>query len=148
VDTDFIGAGWAFPVRADAAGNIALVTGEREIDQAVRLILGTAPGERPMRPEFGCAIHHQVFGIANPATAGQIAADVRSALNRWEPRIRVDEVRVDFEATATGRVHVDVAYTILARNDPRNLVFPFYVIPDHDDLPAPDGPSPELPART
>ena len=89
---DFIGAGWSYPLGTDATGGVALVTREREIEQAIRLILGTACGERPMRPEFGCRIHDHVFGPANSATAGQIAYDVREALERWEPRIEVNEV--------------------------------------------------------
>jgi hypothetical protein len=130
VNPDFIGAGWAFPPTTDATGGVALVTREREIDQAVRLILGTARGERPMRPEFGCRIHDHVFGSANAATAGQIAYDVREALERWEPRIAVLEVGVSFDRIETGIMYVDVSYQIVATNDPRNLVFPFYMIPD------------------
>jgi phage baseplate assembly protein W len=118
VNPDFIGAGWAFPPTTDATGGIALVTREREVEQAIRIILSTARGERPMRPEFGCRIHDHVFGPANQATAGQIAYDVREALERWEPRVEVRDV--------------DVGYVIVGSNDPRNLVFPFYVIPDHE----------------
>ena len=131
MNPDFIGAGWAFPPTTDATGGIALVTREREVEQAIRLILGTARGERPMRPEFGCRIHDHVFGPANGATAGQIAYDVREALERWEPRIDVREVGVAFDRIEAGTLYVDVSYEIVGSNDPRNLVFPFYVIPDH-----------------
>jgi len=134
VNPDFIGAGWAFPPTTDATGGIALVTREREIDQAIRLILGTARGERPMRPEFGCRIHDHVFGPANGATAGQIAYDVRESLDRWEPRINVLEVGVSFDRIDAGTLYVDVSYQIVGSNDPRNLVFPFYVIPDREPI--------------
>lgn len=129
---DFIGAGWAFPLGTDATGGVALVARDREIEQAIRLILGTARGERPMRPEFGCRIHDHVFGPANGATAGQIAYDVREALERWEPRIAVQTVGVSFDAVEHGRLYVDVGYVVEDSNDPRNLVFPFYVLPDLD----------------
>jgi phage baseplate assembly protein W len=132
MNPDFIGAGWAFPVTTDATGGVALVVREREVEQSIRIILGTARGERPMRPEFGCRIHDHVFGPANGATAGQIAYDVREALERWEPRIVVREVGVSFDQIASGKLYVDVAYVIADSNDPRNLVFPFYVIPDHE----------------
>ena len=102
---DFIGAGWSFPLQTDAAGGIALVTKEREIEQAIRLILGTACGERPMRPEFGCRIHDHVFGSASATTAGQIAFDVRQALDRWEPRIEVSDVSVSFDAIESGTLY-------------------------------------------
>ena len=88
----FIGAGLAFPMQVDATGGIALVRREREIEESIRLILTTAPGERPMRPEFGCGIHDFVFAPADSSTAGQIAYEVRTALERWEPRIDVAEV--------------------------------------------------------
>jgi phage baseplate assembly protein W len=130
---DFIGAGWSYPLGTDATGGVALVTREREIEQAIRLILGTARGERPMRPEFGCRIHDHVFGPANSATAGQIAYDVREALERWEPRIEVSEVDVSFDAIESGTLYIDVGYEIRGLNDPRNLVFPFYVIPENEE---------------
>jgi uncharacterized protein len=132
VNPDFVGAGWAFPVTTDATGDVALVAREREIEQAIRIILGTARGERPMRPEFGCRIHDHVFGSTNGATAGQISYDVREALERWEPRISVRQVDVVFDEVLDGKVYVDVHYLIADNNDPRNLVFPFYVIPDHE----------------
>ncbi|WP_244204067.1 GPW/gp25 family protein, partial [Streptomyces tricolor] len=69
----FIGRGWAFPLRVGPTGGIALVEREREIEEAIRLVLGTAPGERPMRPEFGCGIHDYVFAPGDGATAGRIA---------------------------------------------------------------------------
>ncbi|HEV2088482.1 MAG TPA: GPW/gp25 family protein [Cryptosporangiaceae bacterium] len=136
---EFIGAGWGFPVRTDATGSIALVTREREVEESIRLILGTAPGERPMRPEFGCAIHDFVFAPADAATAGQLAYEVRLALERWEPRIEVADVRVGFDLADAGTLLVDVRYVLRGSNDPRNLVFPFYVIPAHETPPAVPG---------
>jgi phage baseplate assembly protein W len=141
VDHDLVGAGWAFPLRTDATGSIALVTREREIEEAIRLILATSPGERPMRPEFGCRIHDHVFGPANATTAGQIAYDVRAALERWEPRIDVDDVAISFEAADAGTLYIDVRYTISGVIDPRSLVFPFYVIPETESLPPAAGPA-------
>ena len=126
---DFIGAGWAFPLRIDATGGIALVTREREIEESIRLILGTAYGERPMRPEFGCGIHDEVFSPADAATFGRIAADVRASLRRWEPRIAVREVDVTPDLDDASTLYIDIRYTVGSTNDPRNLVFPFYVIP-------------------
>ncbi len=126
---EFIGRGWAFPLRNDATGGIAMVSREREIEEAIRLILGTSPGERPMRPEFGCRIHDFVFASADGSTAGLVAAEVQRALGRWEPRIDVVDVAVSFDATDTGVLYLDIRYEIRATNDRRNLVFPFYMIP-------------------
>jgi phage baseplate assembly protein W len=135
VAEQFIGAGWAFPLRVGAGGGIALVSREREIVEAIRLILGTAPGERAMRPEFGCGVHDYVFAPADENTAGQIAFEVRTALDRWEPRIEVTDVLVGFDEVNAGTLYIDIRYRIRGTNDPRNLVFPFYVIPSHDDGP-------------
>jgi phage baseplate assembly protein W len=130
---DFIGRGLSFPVRTDATGSVALVHGDREIVESIRLILATAPGERPMRPEFGCAIHDLVFAPADSTTAGQIAYEVRQSLERWEPRIDLTDVVVDFAEVGSGTLLIDIRYTLRNTNDPRNLVFPFYVIPPHED---------------
>jgi len=127
---DFVGAGWAFPLNTDATGGVALVVGDREIEEAIRLILATAPGERPMRPEFGCRVHDHVFAPINASTAGAIAADVRYALEMWEPRIDLEDVLVSFDQADLGTLYIDIHYSVRGVNDPRNLVFPFYVIPE------------------
>ncbi len=129
---EFVGRGWSFPVRADATGRIALSSDEHEIEESIRLILATAPGERPMRPEFGCAVHDYVFAPADATTAGAIGDAVRTSLRFWEPRIDVTGVAVTFDAVDEGILLIDVGYRIRGSNDPRNLVFPFYVIPNRE----------------
>ena len=126
---EFIGAGWAFPMRTDATGSIALVSHDREIEESIRLIVGTAPGERPMRPEYGCAIHDYVFASIDPDTTGRIAGEVRASLVRWEPRIEVQGVDVTVDPKDQTLVYIDIRYSVGDTNDPRNLVFPFYTIP-------------------
>jgi len=126
---EFVGAGWAFPLRLDQTGAFALVSDEREIEEAIRLIIGTAYGERPMRPDFGCAIHDFVFATADAATAGRIAYEVRASLTRWEPRITIEDVTVTIDEQDRNLLYVDIRYHIRNSNDPRNLVFPFYTIP-------------------
>jgi phage baseplate assembly protein W len=126
---EFVGAGWSFPVDVDATGGIRLVRRETEIEQSIRLILSTAPGERPMRPEFGCAIHDHVFDGVDGRTSSRIAFSVREALRRWETRIDVLDVRVDRHPVEPDALLLDVRYTTSDTNDPRNLVYPFYLIP-------------------
>ena len=126
---EFVGSGWAFPMRVDAGGGIALVSHEREIEEAIRLILGTAYGERPFRPEFGCGIHDYVFAPSDAGTAGRIAYEVEVSLERWEPRIDVVSVEVTPDEDDASTLYIHVSYAIRGGNDPRNLVFPFYVIP-------------------
>lgn len=124
----FIGKGWAFPLRTDATGGIALVARETEIEESMRLILGTAPGERPMRPEFGCAIHDFVFDSADADLAGRVAHAVRGALVQWEPRVEVDDVTVSYDEDEAALLYIDIRYELAGTNDPRNLVFPFYTL--------------------
>jgi phage baseplate assembly protein W len=127
---DFTGSGWAFPLRTDAGGGIALVSHGRELEESIRLILGTAPGERPMRPEFGCRIHDEIFAGVDAGSAGRIAAYVRESLRRWEPRIDVDDVEVSQDAADPAVLYIEISYTTRTTNDRRNLVFPFYTIPE------------------
>jgi phage baseplate assembly protein W len=128
----FVGSGWSFPLRIGPTGGIALVSGEREIEESIRLVLSTAPGERPLRPEFGCAIHDLVFAPVDEQTAGRIQHEVYSTLDRWEPRIEVTEVEVTAGADRSV-LYIDVRYRIRGTNNPRSLVFPFYVIPSHEE---------------
>ena len=130
---EFIGRGWAFPLRADPSGGIALVGGDDEVQESIRLILGTAYGERPMRPEFGCGVHDFVFDGLDAGMAGRISYEVRASLRRWEPRIDVQEVEVTVDPGRPGAVLIAIRYTTSDTNDPRNLVFPFYTIPEHSE---------------
>jgi phage baseplate assembly protein W len=125
--SEIIGSGLAFPLHVDARGAIALAAGEEDIEQAINLILSTAPGERPMRPEFGCAVHDCVFERIDADTLARIDQAVRIALDRWEPRIDLDDVA--FETRREGELLVHLRFRLRATNDVRNLVFPFYVVP-------------------
>ena len=127
--TEIIGSGLAFPLQVDRRGGIALARDEQDIDQAIQLILGTAPGERPMRPEFGCGVHDFVFDTIDAGTVGRMEEAIRSALSRWEPRIEVRSVDFDLTHAVEGLLTIDIGFTVRATNTDRNLVYPFYVIP-------------------
>ena len=126
---DFVGAGWAFPMGVDARGGIALARREQELEQAMRLILATYPGERPMRPEFGSRLRDYIFRPASIHTAAELSNEVRKALTRWEPRVDIDKVDVMVDPEERNKLYIDVTYQIKLENDKRNLVFPFYTIP-------------------
>ena len=132
---EFVGRGWAFPIETDRSGRVKLTRDDREIEDSIRLILATSPGERPMRPEIGCAVHEYVFAPADASTAGAIGDAVRTSLRFWEPRIELDDVVVEFDGVEQGRLLIDIRYRIRGDNDPRNLVFPFYVIPRDEGAP-------------
>ena len=127
--TEIIGSGLAFPLQVDRRGGIALARDETDIEQAIELILATAPGERPMRPEFGCGVHDFVFDSIDASTVGRMELAIRDALDRWEPRVIVDSVEFNLDEVAEGRLIIDIGYHVRATNNMRNLVYPFYVIP-------------------
>ena len=127
--TEIIGSGLAFPLQVDRRGGIALARDETDIEQAIELILGTAPGERPMRPEFGCGVHDFVFDSIDASTIGKMENAIRDALDHWEPRIVVDTVEFDLSDVDEGRLMIDIGYRIRVTNTIRNLVYPFFVIP-------------------
>ena len=127
---DFTGRGWAFPLRLDGSGSFALSSGEQDVEEAMRLVLGTAYGERPMRPEYGCGIHDLVFDTIDARLAGRVSAEVSASLTRWEPRIAVEAVVATPDPTAPHVLRIAVSYRLRATNDRRNLVFPFYSIPE------------------
>lgn len=130
--SEIIGSGLAFPLQVDARGAIALAHGEGDIDQAIGLILSTAPGERPMRPEFGCEVHDYIFDSIDAQTIGKMETAIRRALDRWEPRVEVQRVDFDLSEMQEGRLLITIGYAVRATNHLRNLVYPFYVIPAED----------------
>ncbi len=126
---DFIGRGFRFPMQVDQSGSIALTAGIDDLDSSIRVVLMTAPGERVMRPKFGCDIWDLMFEPINANTLGLMAQAVYRALGQWEPRIDVDDVIVEPMVGAVGAVTIRVEYRVKTSNDSRNLVFPFYTIP-------------------
>jgi phage baseplate assembly protein W len=130
--SEVLGSGVAFPLSVDHRGALALATGETDIEQALEIILGTAPGERPMRPEFGCEVHDLIFDTIDAAMVGRMDTAIRAALDRWEPRVEVVAVDFDLAGVGQGRLDITITYRIRATNHQRNLVYPFYVIPAED----------------
>lgn len=132
---NIVGAGWAFPGRIGPRGGIALLGGGEELDASLRIIIETAPGERVMRPDFGCRIWEHVFDATDPTTLGLMSQAVRDAVIRWEPRVDLEDVTVAVEPDDPSVVRIDVTYRVKATNDRRNLVHPFYVIPREEPAP-------------
>lgn len=129
---DVVGSGWAFPPTVDARGRIALARQERDVEEAIMMILLTPVGQRVMRPEFGCRIHDLIFAPNDATTIGLATYYVEDALGMWEPRIQVNEVKVAPDSSNSGRLLIDIRYEIKATHDERALVFPFYRIPGEE----------------
>jgi len=126
---DFVGRGWAFPLGVGPRGGIAMLSGADDVDASLRVILSTAPGERVMRPDFGCRIWDLLFAPVEPNSIGLMVQAVREAVGRWEPRVDLQDVTVRPDPGDASRVFIQLAYVIRTTNDRRNLVYPFYVIP-------------------
>jgi phage baseplate assembly protein W len=124
---DFRGTGWAFPVDTDGEGEMETASGREDVEQAIRIIIGTAKGERVMRPDFGCGIHEYAFAAVDTTTLRLIETSVREALEQWERRIEVLDVSTDTSDLDAGRIDIAIDYRLRQTNDEFNLVYPFYV---------------------
>lgn len=131
-DASFIGRGFSWPLEVDHRGAIRLTQGPEDLDRSIRVVLLTAPGERVMRPKFGCRIWDLLFEPVNANLLGLIAEAVRDALAQWEPRVEVEDVQPVQDEDDGGLVRIAIRYRVRATNDRRNLVYPFYVIPRED----------------
>jgi phage baseplate assembly protein W len=120
----FLGIGWGFPITPAAGGALDIAAYEESVRQSVWIVLGTAKGERAMRPDFGCGIHDLVFERNTVSTAGKVTQSVREALLMFEPRIEL----VDVSVVPQGEVmQISIDYRVRATNNAFNLVFPFYL---------------------
>ncbi len=124
---DFLGVGWKFPVKVDGDRTIAMSRYEEDIKEAIWIILGTAKGERVMRPDFGCGIHDLVFAPINTTTVTLVEESVREALTLWESRIELKKVEVSTDKAAEGKLPISIDYVVRTTNNHFNLVFPFYM---------------------
>lgn len=125
--SDFLGAGVGFPASLDQHGGLRLAAAEESIRQSIWTILSTSPGERVMRPDFGCAIHDHVFAVNSAATAGALAQAVTDALVFWEPRIDVLSVTTEPDPRRPEYLLINISYLVRATNSRFNLVYPFYL---------------------
>jgi phage baseplate assembly protein W len=122
-----LGRGWNSPVTPDLlSGKLRYVSGPEKVRQSILLILETEPGERIMRPTFGCGLRRYLMKPNTPATRALIKNDVEFALDSFEPRIRVTAVSVD-PGDDPSLVLIQIAYVHLVDGRKDNLVYPFYL---------------------
>jgi phage baseplate assembly protein W len=124
----FLGTGWSFPPTfSRSTGTVIMVSDEKDIQESLWLLMSTIPGERVMLPQYGCDLWQMVFRNMNTTLTTELRDYVRTAILYWEPRIQVDEVAVQPDASDDGLILITVAYTIIKTNTRSNLVYPFYV---------------------
>jgi len=124
---EFLGRGWKFPIQVDGSGRVAASAGGQKVAEAIHVVLGTARGERVMRPDFGCGLHDLVFAPNTTTTRGRVAQAVREALVAHEPRIDVLAVRADDAPGAPNLLLVRIDYRVRANNAAGNVVYPFFL---------------------
>ena len=123
----FLGTGLGFPLRTDARGKIVLTSGTQDIEEAIRIILSTRPGERVMRPNFGCRAHELLFEPRTPTTISLLQEYVYEALRMWEPRINITMVDVIIDDAHDGALLAQIQYQVKATHDTRSIVHPFFI---------------------
>ena len=124
----FLGRGWKYPVGIDpTSGRIAMSEFEQDIRESIRIILATAPGERVMRPDFGCGIHDLVFSTISRATVGLFESRVREAIITWEPRVEIIQLDISTRDAANGKLEIHLKCKVRDTNNEFNMVFPFYL---------------------
>jgi phage baseplate assembly protein W len=130
MSNEIIGRGWAFPPQIGPQGGLGLTSERSELEQAIWIILSTAPGQRVMRPTFGCRLHELVFMPNNSHTAVLARRYVEEALGMWEPRVNVVQVETRPDPDNPTRLLIEIEYEVKATHDRRSLVHPFYLIPE------------------
>jgi hypothetical protein len=123
----FLGVGWSFPLQVDVTGAPVMVAYEEDIRQAIMIIMGTEPGERIMRPDFGAGLNRFVFEPVNTTTMALVKTRVRESLIDWEPRIDVVSVEVTTDENEKNLLLIEMSYRVRATNTLHNLVYPFYL---------------------
>jgi phage baseplate assembly protein W len=123
----FLGSGLRFPLQTDARGQVELSSGTQDIEQAIRIIISTRPGERVMRPTFGCRAQELLFEPRSSTTISLLQEYVHDALRIWEPRIEVMRVNVTHDEARDGALIAEIEYQIKATHDTRSIVYPFFI---------------------
>ena len=131
-DRDFLGKGFRFPVSINLNGGVSSSQLEENVRQSIFIILGTAPGERLNRPDFGCRIHDLMFAPNNPMTSARAEIYCEEAIYKYEPRIERVACRALPNASQPNQLDLRIEYVISGLNNEKNLVFPFYLKNDNE----------------
>ena len=123
----FLGVGWAFPPCTANDGSTAMAAYEKDVEQAIRIVLGTDWGERVMRPDFGAGLNSFVFGPLNQTTLRMVQTRVQDSLIKWEPRIDVEQVKVTLDPREISKLVIAITYRVRVTNTVHNLVYDFYL---------------------
>ncbi|MCC5946168.1 MAG: GPW/gp25 family protein [Bernardetiaceae bacterium] len=128
-ERSFLGKGWKFPPTFDKNRNtVMMVSDEQDINESLRILFSTLPGERLMNPEYGTVLHEMVFEDMSETLIGQISESLETLIIRHEPRIEVEQIDIDTEEYLDGVIHIELMYRVRLTNTRSNMVYPFYFI--------------------
>ncbi|MGB1241746.1 MAG: GPW/gp25 family protein [Chitinophagales bacterium] len=129
IDKSFLGTGWSFPPTFnETANSIVMVSAERDIAESLFILLSTIPGERIMRPEYGCDLHSKVFARVNDSFIHDVKDLISVAVLEFEPRVHIETIDIDTSEVLDGLVYIRIYYNIITVNVRTNIVYPFYFI--------------------
>jgi len=126
VADQWLGAGFRFPLMPGTDGKLEYVAAMDLVRQSIETILDTEPGERIMRPAFGCGLRRYLMAPNTLTTRTAMVEDITAALKTWEPRIELTKVSVTPDENPV-LVWIEISYVRLADRRPDNLVYPFYL---------------------
>ena len=127
MERSILGTGWSFPIVSDLYGNIALSSYEKNVEESIKIILNTTPGERVMNPDFGCKINELVFSTCSPKTVSLAVHYVEEAIIKWEPRVILKKVEGEIDINNGNLINIKIDYEIRSVNTFFNMVYPFYL---------------------
>ncbi|HUG26165.1 GPW/gp25 family protein [Piscinibacter sp.] len=128
IDARFLGTGWSFPPAFDwRTKEAVMVSQEQDIEESLRILLSTVPGERVMQPSYGCGLQRMVFENINESTLTEIRSLVEKAVLFFEVRITLHEVQIDTAELFEGALRLRLEYTIRTTNTRNNMVYPLYL---------------------
>lgn len=124
----FLGRGWKFPIEFNKAGRtVAMLSGEEDIENSLRILFETRMGERVMLPDFGSELDSFLFEQPTRSSITYMQAVISNAILFHEPRIILNEVEVHLNPDYPERIDIRVDYTVSATNNRYNYVYPFYL---------------------
>lgn len=127
MNRSFLGRGLKFPLVTDSSGGVALSSHEENIEESIRIVLGTAVGERVYRPDFGCRIHDLLFAPNNAHTRNLVTFYADESLRKWEPRIKEIHCVCKSDPRQDNTLLLEIRYVVRATNSHYNMVYPFYL---------------------
>ena len=127
IDRAFLGKGWGFPPEFDRRSrDVAMISEDEDIQESLRILLSTSPGERVMQPAYGCGLKSLIFENMSESAITEIKDVIERAALFFEPRITLDRVEVDTTGIYDGLIKIKLDYTIRTTNSRSNMVYPFY----------------------